>query len=43
MILRGTNKWNKECQILLCEIEAFLRNWDRQPAADTWQYAGIGE
>jgi hypothetical protein len=27
-ILGGTSKWNKHCQNLLAEIEAFLRNWD---------------
>jgi hypothetical protein len=31
LILRGTSKWNKHCQILLSEIEAFLRTWDRDP------------
>lgn len=29
MILRGATKWNKQCQELLAEIEAFLRTWDR--------------
>lgn len=28
LILRGTAKWNKHCESLLSEIEAFLRNWD---------------
>lgn len=32
MILRGASKWNKQCQALLTEIEAFLRNWDRDQA-----------
>lgn len=32
MILRGAAKWNKQCQALLTEIEAFLRNWDRDQA-----------
>jgi hypothetical protein len=27
MILRGSDKWNKQCESLLTEIEAFLRNW----------------
>jgi hypothetical protein len=27
LILRGTSKWNKQCQVLLTEIEAFLQNW----------------
>ena len=31
MILRGTAKWNKQCESLLSEIEAFLRNWDSDP------------
>jgi hypothetical protein len=30
MILRGNGKWNKRCQSLLAEIEAFLRNWDSE-------------
>ena len=29
LILRGTSKWGKHCECLLSEIEAFLRNWDR--------------
>jgi len=29
LILRGTAKWNKHCENLLCEIEAFLKAWDR--------------
>jgi hypothetical protein len=29
LILRGTSKWNKHCTSLLSEIEAFIRNWDR--------------
>jgi len=33
MILRGTSKWNKQCQALHVEIDAFLRNWDRDSAA----------
>jgi hypothetical protein len=32
MILRGATKWNKQCQELLAEIEAFLRTWDRDLA-----------
>jgi len=46
LILRGTSKWNKQCQILLSEIEAFLRNWDRHEAADVADLchcAGIGQ
>jgi hypothetical protein len=34
MILRGTTKWNKPCQALLTEIEAFLHNWDRDQASN---------
>jgi hypothetical protein len=33
LILRGTAKWNKQCAILLSEIEAFLQNWDREQPA----------
>lgn len=29
MVLRGCEKWNKECESLLSEIRAFLRAWDR--------------
>lgn len=32
LILRGTSKWNKHCEILLSEIEAFLKSWDRNQA-----------
>ncbi|MDP3851271.1 MAG: hypothetical protein Q8Q59_12255 [Luteolibacter sp.] len=32
LILRGTAKWNKQCEVLLAEIEAFVRTWDRDPA-----------
>ena len=32
LILRGTAKWNKHCDSLLSEIEAFLHNWDREQA-----------
>jgi hypothetical protein len=28
MVLRGAMKWNRHCQALLTEIEAFVRNWD---------------
>lgn len=31
LILGGATKWNKHCQTLLAEIEAFLRNWDAAP------------
>jgi hypothetical protein len=46
MILRGTGKWNKRCQSLLTEIEAFLRNWDCEepPQVDDAQFlAGIAQ
>ena len=33
MILRGASKWNKHCEALLFEIEAFLRTWDREESA----------
>ena len=29
LILRGTEKWNKHCEILQTEIEGFLGNWSR--------------
>jgi hypothetical protein len=29
MILRGASKWNKHCEALLEEIEAFVSGWDR--------------
>lgn len=29
LILRGTDKWNRHCENLHSEIEAFLRTWDR--------------
>jgi hypothetical protein len=46
MILRGSGKWNKRCQGMLIEIEAFLRDWDRPepPCADDFQVlAGIAQ
>jgi hypothetical protein len=39
MILRGAAKWNKNCGCLLLEIEAFLRDWERDPCALDW-FAG---
>ncbi len=30
LILRGTGKWNKHCESLLAEIEAFLKAWERE-------------
>lgn len=30
LILRGNSKWNKHCDSLLAEIQAFLRTWDRE-------------
>lgn len=38
MILRGTEKWNKQCELLLTEVESFLQAWHR-PAPDP---AGAG-
>lgn len=29
LILRGASKWNKHCENLLSEIEAFLHTWER--------------
>ena len=29
----AASKWNKQCQALLTEIEAFLHNWDRDQDA----------
>ncbi len=46
MILRGTSKWNKRCQILLSEIEGFVGNWDHHQTAnepELYHYAGIGQ
>ena len=34
LILRGSSKWNKQCEILHSEIEAFLRVWDRDQPKD---------
>lgn len=33
LILRGASKWNKKCDLLLAEMEAFLLSWDRDQAA----------
>ena len=30
LILRGSQKWNKRCDVLLEEIETFLKAWDRE-------------
>lgn len=30
MILRGASKWNKHCEVLLEEIQAFVSGWDRR-------------
>lgn len=27
LILRGSGKWNKQCDVLLAEIEGFLKSW----------------
>ena len=43
MILRGTDKWNRQCEGLHREIEAFLMNWDREtrePATALSAFAG---
>ena len=37
LILRGTAKWNKHCETLLSEIEAFLKAWDRDQPVDERQ------
>jgi hypothetical protein len=37
-ILRGTSRWNRQCEALLAEIEHFLRVWDHlstSPARDS--------
>lgn len=34
LLLRGTSKWNKQCQSLLTEIEAFLHNWESDQAVN---------
>lgn len=31
LILRGTSKWNKHCETLLTEIQAFLQEWEAAP------------
>ena len=31
LILRGTSKWNKHCESMLAEIQAFLRDWETDP------------
>ena len=30
LILRGRAKWNKHCESLFAEIEAFLKSWERE-------------
>jgi hypothetical protein len=32
LILRGASKWNKDCEGLLAEVQAFLLDWDRDQA-----------
>ncbi|MEX1115118.1 MAG: hypothetical protein WEB53_07705 [Akkermansiaceae bacterium] len=39
LILRGSAKWNKRCDSLYSEIEAFLKAWDREPSGDNCQMA----
>jgi hypothetical protein len=34
LILRGSSKWNKQCEILHSEIATFLRVWDRDQPRD---------
>jgi hypothetical protein len=35
LILRGTGKWNRDCETLLAEIRCFISAWDRdQPKTD---------
>jgi hypothetical protein len=34
LILRGTDKWNKQCEQMLTEIEEFLRAWHRDLPQD---------
>jgi hypothetical protein len=34
LILRGAGKWNKQCEILLAEIEGFLQAWNRDQQQD---------
>ncbi len=31
LILRGASKWNKHCESLLAEIDAFLQEWEAPP------------
>lgn len=33
LILRGSEKWDKHCETLLVEIQAFLTAWDREQPA----------
>lgn len=37
LILRGVSKWNKHCDSLLLEIEAFLKAWDRDQSKEARQ------
>ena len=37
LILRGTDKWNKHCDTLLLEIQAFLKSWNSDPSDDDRQ------
>lgn len=32
MILRGSHKWNRQCEAMLGEIETFLHAWETEPA-----------
>lgn len=35
LILRGSAKWNKQCESVLSEIQAFLHDWEGHPAQET--------
>ena len=37
LILRGTGKWNKHCESLYSEIDAFLKAWDRDQSKNDRQ------
>lgn len=44
LILRGSGKWNKQCERLLSEIEGFLKAWHRdQPQNDRQLRLFVGE
>lgn len=37
LILRGRSKWNRQCESLFAEIQAFLVSWDREQPEDERQ------